>query len=206
MLTLKKVAITGTISSGKSTVLSFLRSLGAFTVDADQLLHIAFSKDISLQKQIFKLFGSKAKLPDGSVDRVYIAQQIARRNDLALQLETICHPYLLDSLDKLYIQLAKKPGNQRLFVAEIPLLFESKTAFTDWFDIICVIEAPIELCKERYLQEKNRTQEQFNWRLARQLSGEEKKKQAQYVIENTGSLDDLKKQTLLFFDWSISTT
>lgn len=205
VLRLIRVAITGTISSGKSTVLSILRSLGAYTVDADQLLHTAFSKDDSLRKQIFDLFGPKAMLKDGSVDRAYVSEQIAHQNDLALQLEELCHPYLLHSLDKLYTELLHTPGPKRLFVAEVPLLFESRTKFTDWFDIISVIESPISLCQERYLKGHNRSEEQFNWRLARQVPGEEKRKRADYVIENTGSLDDLKKQTLLFFDWSIST-
>ena len=261
MLKLKRVAITGTISSGKSTVLSILRSLGAYTVDADQLLHTAFSKDILLRKQIIELFGSKVLLPNGDINRAYISEQVALRDDLALHLELLCHPYLLNSLDKLYTELLLSPESKSMFVAEIPLLFESQTKFADWFDLICVVEAPVSLCKERYCKklEKvypnkvknwnvpkptldiqdhrnspgctrgdgddlvdrdvaegktnsspclgiNTTIQQFSWRLSRQLPGDEKRKQADYVIENTGSLDELQNKTQKFFDWSISTT
>ena len=210
MLRLKRVAITGTIASGKSTVLNILKALGAYTVDADKLLHAAFSNDISLRQQLERLFGVAVFLPHGDVNRAYIAEEISRTPAKAVELERICHPYLLESLDKLYRKVKSQSGQKCLFVAEVPLLFESTTPFKEWFDITCAIYASDDLCKKRFLQEREDTKEsaeiQFSWRRNRQLPGEQKKQKADYVIENRGTLDELRQKTKDFFDWSVSTS
>jgi len=198
MLTLKKVAITGTISSGKSTVLSYFRSWGAYTVDADSLLHAAFSIDTPLGQKIIKLFGALALLPNGRIDRSYIREQIAQKKELNVQLEMICHPYVLETLNRLYKEVMHETSKWRLFVAEIPLLFESSFPFATWFDVICVVDAEYALAQQRFLK-KGYSLEQFSWRYERQLSPEKKKQRAQHIIENNGTLEELREKTKRLF-------
>lgn len=198
MLTLKKVAITGTISSGKSTVLSYFRSWGAYAVDADSLLHAAFSSDTPLGQQIVKLFGALALLPNGQIDRVYVREQIAHNKERNRQLEMVCHPYVLETLNRLYQEAMREANKWRLFVAEVPLLFESEVPFTEWFDVICVVDAEPDLLKQRFLH-KGQSIEQFTWRYERQLPSKEKKQRAHHIIENNGTLEELRTKTEKIF-------
>lgn len=194
MLALKKVAITGTISSGKSTVLSYFRSWGAYAVDADSLLHAAFSSNTPLGQQIVTLFGALALLPNGQIDRVYVGEQIAHNKERSRQLEMICHPYVLDTLKSLYQEAKQESNTWRLFAAEVPLLFESAAPFLEWFDIICVVDAEPDLLKQRFVS-KGYGVEQFDWRYKRQLPSKEKKQRAHHIIENNGTLEELRAQT-----------
>jgi dephospho-CoA kinase len=203
MLNLKKVAITGTISSGKSTVLSYFRSYGAYTVDSDSLLHAVFSSDTPLGQKIIKLFGFCALLPDGQIDRSYLGEQIVLNKELRVELEKICHPYVLETLNQLYKREKEASEKYRLFVAEVPLLFESNTPFAEWFDVICVVDAKKSLAEQRFLQ-KGYTVDQFVWRNERQLTSEEKKQRADHIIENNGTLEELREKTKRLFNILVS--
>ena len=198
MLALKKVAITGTISSGKSTVLSHFRTWGAYTVDADSLLHAVFSSDTPVGQKILELFGEQAFVPDGTIDRAYIGKQIAHNRELRSQLEEICHPYVLKRLGQLYEEVKDRVDTWKLFVAEVPLLFESSTPFAAWFDVVCVVDASLPLLQQRFLQ-KGHTLEQFIWRYESQMAPEKKKQYSHYSIENNGTLEELRDKAKSLF-------
>jgi dephospho-CoA kinase len=199
VFTVRKVAITGSIASGKSTVRRFLQDLGAYTVDADPILHQACTLDSQLGQQIVALLG-KEIVERGIIQRATIAKIVMNEPSLLDQLEDICHPYvnatILDQYDA-----AEKRGQGRLFVVEMPLLFESRFSMRDWFDSIVLVIADRVKAKDR-LRNKSSSmgQEQLTFLEERQLPQDDKLKKADIVIENNSDLQTVKRKVKVLYD------
>lgn len=195
MLTLQRVAITGSLASGKSTVCQFFEEWGAYVVRADQLLHREFSADTDLRRQICRLFGDEI-LVGSTIDRQRIAEMIVRTPKVLPKLESVCHPFVNREIQRQFVE-ACQLGTFSLFVAEVPLLFESAWSLHSWFDTTVVVVSDREISKERYLQSGG-TAEQFDFREARQMSASEKIRRAAYTLVNNGTRAELyeKARTL----------
>lgn len=198
MLDLKRIAITGSLASGKSTVCQFFEQWGAYVVNADHLLHRIFSLDTSIGRRITKLFGNKV-IEGRSISRAKIAEIVASEPKLLTELEEICHPYVNQEIQRHY-RKAAYTGTYRLFIAEIPLLFESRYPLWQWFDAIVVVIADRILSKERYMHSGG-TAKQFDFREARQMPPLEKMQHAHFTITNNGSLEELKTNAKELFEY-----
>lgn len=186
---MRRIAVTGTLAAGKSTVCELLRELaGAFVLDADQLVHQLLSPESPIGQKILEAFGSQV-LVNGQFDRREIAKQAFTDRKKLHLLEQILHPTVAEEIEKQF-QKAKNTGAFPLFVVEIPLLFESKTTYE--FDCVIAVIADQDVCQKRFLERGS--QEDFHKRLSRQLPSEEKAARSHYTIINNGSLDDLHKQ------------
>jgi len=195
MLKLKKIAITGGLSCGKSSVCSFLSELGAYVVSADAIVHQLLSVETNLAQEIIKLLGTKI-LVDQKINRSVIAQMVFQDFNLLQQLEKILHPAVYSEIDKQHAEQEKKCPQPTLFVAEIPLLFESKH---NSFDVIVVVVANEKICEERFTKKNSLATDHYQQRVSRQMPLSEKAKLANYVIINDGSYGDLKQQTLSLY-------
>jgi predicted metal-dependent HD superfamily phosphohydrolase len=118
------IALTGGIGSGKSTVLSILEEMGAFVVSADSLVRKLYSENELLRHELVKLFGDKALLFDGSIDRKYIASFVFSDPVMKEYLEQLTHPFVFN-LASLTICEAIQLGKD-FIVYEMPLLFEKQ--------------------------------------------------------------------------------
>lgn len=191
MLTLKKVAVTGGLASGKSTVCRLLSNLGAYSVSADDIVHNLLSPDTDIGQRVIKLVG-KQIIKKGRIDRSAIAEKVFNNPDLLAQLEAILHPPVTNTLNQLYEQ-ACKDKNNTLFVAEVPLLFESPALRNISYDVTIAVVAEEKNCKDRY-QQLGRSPEDYERRMKRQLSPDEKAALADFIIVNNGSVADLEAQ------------
>ncbi len=189
MLKFKKIAITGGVASGKSSVCQFFRELGAYVVSADALAHELLSLETSLGQQILHQFGPQI-LQNGKIDRRILAQRVFRCPDELEKLEKLLHPAVLAQIDALYEQ-AKKEGAHALFVVEIPLLYEIHTE--SFYDAVVVVAADEALCRERFQKNAFATDE-YEQRMKRQWTPHEKAKRADYILINNGSLSDLRRE------------
>jgi dephospho-CoA kinase len=196
MLRLKRVAVTGSIASGKSTVCQFFEEWGAYVVRADHLLHRAFSIDTALRSRICQLFGDKI-LVGMEIDRTVVAGEVAQAPELLDQLEAICHPFVNREIRREYKDACKREETS-LFVAEVPLLFESRWPMGSWFDATVVVVADRAVAKDRYVR-SGRKDEQFDFLEARQMPPEEKRRRATYTIVNNNSLSNLKAEAQKLF-------
>ncbi len=196
MLKIKRVAITGSLASGKTTVCNFFQEWGACVVSADALLHQAFSCNSSIRQRVCRLFGDTI-LEEESINRSKIAEIVQHSPDLLEQLETICHPYVNQEIQKRYKEVCDK-GDHFLFVAEMPLLFESRHSFKEWFDVTILVFSSEKQARQRYL-EKGGTAEQFEFRESRRMSLEEKNTLVNYTLPNNGSLELLKRRAKVLF-------
>ncbi len=183
MLKLKKAAVTGGVSCGKSQFCTYLEELGAYVVSADNIVHQLLSPETNLGKRVINLLGPEI-LTDNQINRKAIANKVFNNPQLLQALEQIIHPEVFLEINKEY-EKAKKQ-HAKLFVAEIPLLFE--VGAEGLFDATIAVIANKKQCLERFIE----NEASYNGRMSRQLSSEEKAERANYVIPNNGSLEDLR--------------
>ena len=183
-----RVGLTGGIASGKSTVASMLVELGAVLIDGDALAREVVARGTPGLAQVIAEFGEDLLTPEGDLDRpalgrIVFADETARR-----RLEAITHPLIFAR----YAELEAAAPPDAVVVHDIPLLAESGRA--DTFDEVVVVDAPPELQIERMVRDRGWTREEAESRIAAQASREDRLAIATYVIDNTGTLDDLRAQ------------
>lgn len=189
MLKLTKIAITGGVASGKTSVCQFFRDLGAFVVDADTLVHELLLPDTDLGQKIIQLLGSKV-LRNGEFERKIIAEKVFKDPNLLRGLEKLIHPAVLCKIENLYTEACKR-GQYTSFVVEIPLLFEIQGE--SFYDYIVTVIADEAIARKRF-QEKGFQNTEYDQRMQRQLSPNQKQSKSHYTLQNNGSLADLQKQ------------
>lgn len=191
MLKLKKLAITGGLSSGKTTVCHLFKELGAFVVSADEIVHSLLVPDSIVGQRVIQLFGSSI-IEGNSLNRKKIAQQAFLNIKLLKALGALIHPVVFTEIEKEY-QRVRKSKKYSLFVAEIPLLYELFKQ--DEFDAVITVTSDLPVCQQRFIKQTHQTIKEFEQRMAQQISPEKKAEKSDYVINNNGSLADLKEQT-----------
>ncbi len=186
MLKLKKIAITGGVASGKSTVCQLFQKLGAYVVSADEIAHELLDPNTDLGRQILNKLG-KDILQNGEISRRLVAEKVFRDPKCLHELEQILHPEILKRIEREYESacLARRYAS---FIVEIPLLFE--IGAEKYYDVVIAVIADEKIAKKRFCG----TVEEFKRRMNRQLTPEEKVIKAHFIIKNNGSLDDLKIQ------------
>jgi dephospho-CoA kinase len=185
---LNKVAVTGGLSCGKSSVCHLFQELGCFVISADEIVHELLSTDMDIIQEVVKLLGRDIFI-NNQIDREIIAKKVFIQPHLLKSLENILHPAVQKEIKKQY-KIEESRGKAPLFIAEIPLLFE--TGADSFFDFTVTVAADVEICKKRFIHNTLYDQSEFEKRQLRQLSVQEKIKKADYVIENNGTLIDLK--------------
>jgi len=195
---MRVVGLTGGIGSGKSLAAEYFADLGALVIDADQLARAAIERGSRGFDEVVAMFGDSI-LRNGDIDRRALGELVFSDPTKKAALEAIIHPWVRSEFEAAVLSLS---GNQTL-VYEIPLLFE--TGGADRFDIVITVEAQMDKRVER-LREKGLHISEIQARIAAQASREERISIADYVIENSGSKDDLLRQVENIWDGLTHTT
>lgn len=187
---LKKIGITGSIGTGKSTVLSFFANFGATTFSCDASIREALKQGGALVASLPALFGNELCV-DGDVLTAKLAALLFSSPEKLAQFEAVVHPFVFSEMKRAYenAQEAKVP----LFVAEVPLLFESKVPFKPWFDVIITVVSDQKTSLQRYL-DSGKKMSDFIIRWNKQLPQEQKAAESHYVLHNNGTLAALKAE------------
>lgn len=185
MLRLKKIAVTGAASSGKSSVCRFFREWGAYTVSADEIVHKLLSPQSITGQKVVELLGQSV-IHNNNIDRQRVAERVFNEPALLQKLEEILHPAVYKEMENEY-EKAQNSSDCTLFVAEIPLLYE--TGGEKFFDAVIAMNTPEALCKMRSKSPD------YEKRMARQWPAEKKLEMAPYRLNNDGDLETLKKET-----------
>ncbi|MCH9632921.1 MAG: Dephospho-CoA kinase [Chlamydiae bacterium] len=189
MLALKKVAITGGLSSGKSTVGSLFRDRDAYVLDTDAIVHQLFEIP-SVQLQIIQLLGSQV-LVEGKIIRREIAQIVFKDPEKLDRLEKILHPLVREEIERIFKEVSKEK-KWSMFVVEIPLLFETQS--DNFYDATLAVVSSPQICQQRYSHKNPLVAKDYQLRSSRQLTHEEKAKRADFVLYNNGNLEELKEK------------
>jgi len=182
-----RLGVTGGIGSGKSTATAFLAEFGAAVVSADELVHHLLEEQAIISR-IERHFGG-AVLEDEQIVRPALANVVFNDAGELVWLESLLHPHV----KRLIADWARDQQSRRprppLLVAEVPLLFESD--MTDIFDYILLVTAP-EAARRKRLSSKV-TADEFSRRAARQQPEAEKATRSDFVVENVGGREHLKR-------------
>lgn len=187
MLDCCKVAVTGTIASGKSSVCYFLKKLGAYVTSADAIVHRLLVSDAKIGQLISDLLG-KNVIVNGQLDRGKIAEKVFNNSTLLDALEATLHPAVQQEITAQY-QLCKADHGVKLFVAEVPLLYETNTQ--PFFDQVVVVSANQRKCQERFVSTTRYSIDHYQRRLSRLMPLTTKEKKADFILPNNGSLQEL---------------
>lgn len=180
-----KVALTGGIGSGKSTVAEIFGSLGAVVIDSDELARDAIERGGHGYDHVIARFGDSI-LSDGDIDRGKLAQIVFDDPSARKDLEAIIHPIVREMATK----IINRVGENRVVINQIPLLVETNGASR--FDLVISVEADLEIRRAR-LRDRGMKDYEINKRIAAQASGAEREAIADIVITNNGTLDDLTR-------------
>lgn len=196
MLTLKRIAVTGEIASGKSTVCHILKELGSYVISADEIVHQLLSPDTELGKNIVNLLGNEVVV-DGSFHRKKISEKVFCNPDLLKKFEQLLHPKVQEVIDLSYHSLSQTKKRYSSFVAEIPLLFEAH--LEKHYDTILLVMAHKSLCENRFTKKTALSPSEFLRRTQRLIPIEEKIKKSDFIIENNGSYEELEKHIKVIY-------
>jgi len=190
---MKKIALTGNIGCGKSTVAKIFEELGAKVIDADEVIRSFYKKGHPVYKKVVEEFGEEILDSEGNIDRKKLADIVFGDKEKLRKLEEITHKALYEELESLYRSLPE----DSVVIVEASLLIEKGTYRN--YDKTIVVYAPHEICKERALK-KGFSEEDFERRWRNQMDIEEKVKYADYVIDNSGDLERTREQVIKIFE------
>jgi dephospho-CoA kinase len=193
-----RIGLTGGIASGKSTVSGMLRELGAVVIDADQLAREVVARGTSGLAAVVAEFGDQLLTPDGELDRPRMGELVFGDEDARKRLEAIIHPLVFERI----VEIEAGTGPDDVVVHDIPLLAESGRA--DTFDAVIVVDAPTEVQVERMVRDRGWSEADARSRIAAQASREDRLSIASYVVENTGTLEDLRQRVTEVFEEVVS--
>ena len=180
-----KVGLTGGIGAGKSTVADLFSQKGAVVIRSDELARQVIEPQTPGFQQVVARFGNEFVNSEGYIDRAKLAQ-IVFQDDAALKdLENIVHPLVRSKTN----QIIDQHTSETIIVNEIPLLLEKK--MESLFDFLVIVISSEKNRLER-LAQRGLTTEQATARMAKQVSDDERKAAADFLIVNDGNLDQLE--------------
>ena len=196
-----KVGLTGGIASGKSVVGEMFVALGAYLVQADQIAHSLMEPGELVYNEVVRHFGREILNPDGSVNRTKLAE-IAfglpgadKQTSRIGELNRIVHPAVIRSQEEWMCAVGLQDPHGVAMV-EAALLIEAGAAKR--FDRLIVVTCSMEQRAERFAMRQkidlDAARAEVARRMAAQLPDEEKTKAADYVIDNSGSLEHTREQ------------
>lgn len=176
---MKIIGLTGSIGMGKSVTTNLLRHLGVAVHDSDAAVHAALSPEGNAFVEVVKAFPKAFDKKNNRIDRALLGKIIFSDIALKRKLEIIVHPHVWES-QRLFIQAAQQRGDE-IVVLDIPLLYE--TGAEKRCDKVICVTAPYFLQRQRVLKRAGMSEERFQNILKNQMSDQEKRKRADFVIQ-----------------------
>ena len=191
------VGLTGGIASGKSLVTRVFRDLGAHIIDADKIVHSLLSTGQGVCREVIAHFGKDVGLPDGSVDRRKLGEIVFNHPEERAWLNQCIHPRVFEAYQIQVRHLEERqPG--AIVVLDAALLIE--TGYHRHMDKLIVVYADQKDQVKRLMERDRFTLEQALARISSQMPLAEKRKYADYVIENTGTREETERQAREVFE------
>ena len=212
------VIIAGSIGSGKSAVCELLRDRGFEIIDADKISHCVldrcaaqvaeiFGTQYVVQKDVqaenlgshveFKASGNEKILTDScaSVDRKKLGELVFKNSAELAKLEALLHPKITAEI---LLQAQALEAKGKLFFVDIPLFFEGKRY--EFFDKVAVVYAPKDTLILRVMKRNGLDHAAAKHRVELQMDIEQKRAMADFVIDNSGDLENLKREAQAFLE------
>ncbi|MEC2130155.1 MULTISPECIES: dephospho-CoA kinase [Brevibacillus] len=184
------LGLTGGIATGKSTVTGMLRERGIPVIDADQIAREVVEPGKPAYEAIVRHFGREILLEDGQIDRKKLGEVVFSDETERQKLNAIVHPEVRRVMRE-EAEAAEAGGAEIVFM-DIPLLFESK--LQHMVEKIAVVYAPADMQLARMIERDELEEEQAHKRLRAQFPIDQKKSEADFLIDNSASREETVKQ------------
>jgi len=195
---LLKVGLTGGVACGKSVVGEMFAALGAHVIQADAIAHELMQPGKPVYEEVVRHFGEGILNPDKSINRVRLAESAfggGAANSRIQELNRIVHPAVINRQDEWMDEIGRR-DSRAIAIVEAALILEAgaKDRFDQLVVVTCRPEQRIERWAKRLQVDEKTASGEVTRRMAAQLPDEEKIKAADYVIDNSGSLEDTRRQ------------
>lgn len=185
------VGLTGSIATGKSTVSEMFRRKGAEIIDADQIAREVVEPGTEGLARIVREFGPGMLDEEGKLNRERLGARIFQNPAEREKLNRLLHPLIVNSM-RAKTEKIKKEKDPDLLIWDVPLLIEGN--LTQWVEAVILVYTPKEIQLERLMKRNALSKEEAEKRILAQMDIEEKKKYADYMIDNRGTLSETERQ------------
>ncbi|TQL69148.1 dephospho-CoA kinase [Nocardioides albertanoniae] len=189
-----RVGLTGGIASGKSTVAETLVGLGAVIIDSDKIAREVVAAGTPGLAAVVEEFGDSVLTAEGELDRGKVGEIVFADEGARERLNQIVHP-LVGARSAELEEAGRASG--ALVINDIPLLVE--VGYAPFFDKVIVVDVPVETQVERAIG-RGMSESEVRARIKAQASREERLAAATYVIDNTGTVDELRRRVKEIYD------
>lgn len=189
----KLIGLTGGIGTGKSTVSQFLMEKGYPIIDADKIAREVVELNKPAYREIIREFGDDILQKDKNIDRKALGNIIFNNKELREKLNSIIHPYILKSIKDEINKLKEEP----IIILDIPLLFELYSLWKVYnihFHEIWLVYLNKDMQIERLAKRDNISKEEAIKKIESQMNLEEKRTKSSKILDNSGDIENLKKQ------------
>lgn len=190
------MGLTGGVATGKTSVARIFMELGARVVDADELARSSVEPGTETFKRILQEFGENILGSDGKLDRRKIRQIIFSDERKKKKLEEIIHPVigkmLMDSIER------EREKGTEILILDIPLLFENNMQI--WIRPVILVYTDLATQKERLMERDGISEKEAEDMIKGQMPMEEKKKLADFIIDNNKDLNYTKNQVKIIWE------
>ena len=186
---MRVIGLTGGIASGKSLVSRQLAEHGAEIIDADTLGHEAYRKGTDTHRAVVEAFGPDVAGADGEIDRKALGEKVFGDPEARRRLEAIVWPAIRRLAEERLAELRAK--GTAIAVLDAAVLIEA-----DWLplvDEVWLVAVSPETARRRLMERNGLSPEQAEARLRAQLPNEKRRPYAQVVIENDGTVEELRR-------------
>lgn len=189
------VGLTGGIGSGKSSVSTLLAERGAVIIDADAIVREVQEPGSPVIEKLVETFGESVMAADGSLDRQAVAQIVFTDPDALKKLNAIVHPAVGAEMNR---RIVEQRTTDHVVVLDIPLLTENPR---EGLQARIVVDVPEEVQVERLVQFRGFDEADARARMSRQATREQRLAKADFVVDNSGSPDELVGQVDALWEW-----
>jgi dephospho-CoA kinase len=193
------VGLTGGIGSGKSTVAALLAEHGAVVVDADAVTRDVQRAGTPVFDAMVDRFGPGIVAPDGELDRAAVAEIVFTDAEALGDLNAIVHPAVGAEIVRRMEALAR---TDEIVVLDVPLMVESRRAYP--VAGLIVVDVDPDVAVGRLVEHRGMREPDVRARMTRQASRAERLARADRVIDNSGTLDDLRRQVDDVWRWIVT--
>jgi dephospho-CoA kinase len=191
------VGLTGGIGSGKSAVADLLVERGAVLIDADQVARDVVQPGGVAYQPLIDRFGTGIVAADGTIDRPALAAVAFADDESRLALNAITHPAIGIAMIQARDALAE---TDKIVVLAIPLLTALHRETVKLHKVV-VVDCPTDIALERLLSQRGFDRADAEARIKAQITREERKQEADYVLDNSGDRPALERAVADLWDW-----
>lgn len=186
-----KVGVTGSIGSGKSLFCEYLSQKGFPVIKADDISKDLLVSNERIKSKVKKAFGESAYI-NNEINKKFLAEKIFSDPENVFKINSIVHPEVIRKINGLFEDQFK---SERIIFVEAALIYEAD--MENMFDYVVLITADEKLRMERKIKSNKMTEEDFLKRNENQIKDEEKKKRADFIFENNGTIAELERKAEL---------